>query len=53
MQEKQAGEVGVLDAEGKLLGYISRENLAEFMMIEDAEAQSAASTGPWKDKPAS
>jgi stage IV sporulation protein FB len=53
MQEKQAGEVGVLDGEGKLLGYISRENLAEFMMIEDAEAQSPASAGPWKDRPAS
>ena len=41
MQEKQAGELGVLDANDRLVGYLSRENLAEFMMIEDAEARAA------------
>ena len=42
MQEQQAGEVAVVDAEERLIGYLSRENLAEFMMIEDAEARSGA-----------
>ena len=53
MQEKQASEIGVLDAEDKFVGYVSRENLAEFMMIEDAEAQSSsAAAGPWQRRPA-
>jgi stage IV sporulation protein FB len=39
MQEHGAGEIGVLDGGGQLVGYVSRENLAEFMMIEDAEAR--------------
>jgi stage IV sporulation protein FB len=38
MQEKQASEVAVVDGEEKFVGYVSRENLAEFLMIEDAEA---------------
>ena len=42
MQENQVGEVGVVDSEGRLIGYVSRENLAEFMMIEDAGARPAA-----------
>jgi hypothetical protein len=41
MQEGQASEVAVLDRDDRLIGYIDRENLAEFMMIEDAEAQAA------------
>jgi stage IV sporulation protein FB len=53
MQEKQASEIGVLDAEDKFVGYVSRENLAEFMMIEDAEARSSsAAAGPWQRRPA-
>jgi Zn-dependent protease/CBS domain-containing protein len=46
MQENQVGEVGVVDSEGRLIGYVSRENLAEFMMIEDAGARPAASGSP-------
>ncbi len=38
MQEGSAAEVGVLDDQKRLVGYISRENLAEFMMIEGVEA---------------
>ena len=51
MQEKGASEIGVVDAEDRFIGYVSRENLAEFMMIEDAEGHSAAS-GPWQGRPA-
>jgi stage IV sporulation protein FB len=42
MQEHMAGEVGVLDLDERLVGYVSRENLAEFMMVEDAESRPAA-----------
>jgi stage IV sporulation protein FB len=42
MQEHTVGEIGVLDPAGRLVGYVSRENLAEFMMIEDAEARLSA-----------
>lgn len=42
MQENQAAEVGILDAEDRLVGYVSRENLAEFMMIDDAGSDAAA-----------
>jgi Zn-dependent protease/CBS domain-containing protein len=45
MQEKQSGEVGVVDQDGRLVGYVSRENLAEFMMIDDAGAERGS--GPW------
>ena len=54
MQEKQVGEIGVVDADGRLVGYVSRENLAELMMIENAGSRPAtsgraapASGGPW------
>ena len=50
MQEKQLPEVGVVDADDRLVGYVSRENLAEFMMIEDAEGHDAP--GPWEKRPA-
>ena len=54
MQEKQAAEVAVLDEAGRLVGYVSRENLAEFMMIENAEPKRDAtgSSGPWAGRPA-
>jgi stage IV sporulation protein FB len=54
MQEHNAPEIGVVDAEGRLVGYVDRENLAEFIMIEGAEArpgaaerQAAAGSGRW------
>jgi stage IV sporulation protein FB len=47
MQENQASEVGVVDGDDRLIGYVSRENLAEFMMIGDAgTAETKAS--PWQ-----
>ncbi len=54
MQEKQASEVAVTDQDEKLVGYVSRENLAEFMMIENAEPErdAAGSSGPWAGRPA-
>ena len=39
MQETGASEIGVIGPDDRLVGYVSRENLAEFMMIEDAEAK--------------
>ena len=51
MQEKQASEIGVLDGDERFVGYVSRENLMEFMMVEDAEAKTAA-PGPWQGRPA-
>jgi len=37
MQQSQAAEIGVVDRDDRLVGYISRENLAEYMMIEEAD----------------
>jgi stage IV sporulation protein FB len=45
MQESSAPEIGVLDDQERLIGYVSRENLAEFMMIGNAEA-SGSGTRP-------
>jgi stage IV sporulation protein FB len=57
MQEKQAAEVAVTDEDDKLAGYVSRENLAEFMMVESAEPHGDAANpsgprGPWQGRPA-
>ena len=45
MQEGAAAEVGVIGDNQRLIGYVSRENLAEFMMVEDAEAGEPADRG--------
>ena len=37
MQERQSSLIGVTDAEGRLIGYISQENLAEMMMLDAAD----------------
>ncbi len=60
MQEKQASEVAVTDADGRFVGYVSRENLAEFVMVENAEPHGDATgpsgpsgpRGPWRNRPA-
>jgi len=39
MQEGNRSEIGVLGADDRLVGYVSRENLAEFMMLEEAEGE--------------
>jgi stage IV sporulation protein FB len=54
LQEKQVAEVAVVDDDDRLVGYVSRENLAEFMMIEnvDPHDKAAASPGPWQSRPA-
>ncbi len=41
MQERNAAQVAVTGADGGFVGYVNRENLAEFMMIEDAESHAA------------
>ena len=38
--------VGVTDLEGRLLGYVSQENLSELLMLGQANLRSAA-PGPW------
>ncbi|MEX0852294.1 MAG: CBS domain-containing protein, partial [Bauldia sp.] len=46
MQERSASEVGVVGEGERLVGYVSRENLAEFMMIEGAdEARTGSPAG--------
>jgi len=45
MQETSAREVGVVGDDGRLVGYVSRENLAEFMMVDDAEAAASPPRG--------
>ncbi len=54
LQEKQAAEVAVTDENERLVGYVSRENLAEFMMVENAEPHdgAAGSSGPWAGRTA-
>ncbi|WP_181701125.1 site-2 protease family protein [Chthonobacter albigriseus] len=37
MQEKEAPAVGVTDADGRLVGYLSHENIAELMMLEQLD----------------
>lgn len=49
MQENQASEIGVVDETDRLIGYVSRENLAEFMMIGDPGTD--ASPGPSQRAP--
>jgi stage IV sporulation protein FB len=50
MQENSASFVGVVDDDQRLVGYVSQENLAELMMIDDAEQAIAAARpkGPWQ-----
>ncbi len=45
MQEGSAAEIGVVGDDERLIGYVSRENLAEFMMVEDAEAREPPDRG--------
>lgn len=37
MQERQSPLIGVTDSDGRLIGYISQENLAEMMMLDAAD----------------
>ena len=48
MQGRGAPAVGVLDAEGRLVGYITPENIGELMMVETAGrgARPRRATGP-------
>jgi stage IV sporulation protein FB len=39
MQEGAASEIAVVGDDERLVGYVTRENLAEFLMIEDAGAK--------------
>ncbi|MFN3658237.1 MAG: site-2 protease family protein [Pseudolabrys sp.] len=46
LQEKQAQAVGVTDAFGKLVGFVTGETIAEMMMVRAAMPKGAA-FGPW------
>jgi stage IV sporulation protein FB len=45
MQEGSVTEIGVIGDNERLVGYVSRENLAEFMMVENAEADESVAAG--------
>jgi stage IV sporulation protein FB len=46
MQEKSAPAVGVIDASGKLAGFVTNETIAEMMMLQQA-APRGWHSGPW------
>ena len=46
LQEKSVPAVGVVDAAGKLTGFITGETIAEMMMLQDALPK-GQSGGPW------
>lgn len=47
--ERGAPIVGVIDADERLIGYVSRENLSELVMLgEGIEGAEAPSAGPWQ-----
>lgn len=43
--------VGVTDADGRLVGYITPENLAELMMVAPARAAERSALNPWGPSP--
>lgn len=45
--QQATGPVGVLDAEGRLVGLITQENLGEMLMVESARAHRPATSNPW------
>jgi Zn-dependent protease/CBS domain-containing protein len=46
LQQKQAPAVGVTDAGGKLIGFVTGETIAEMMMLQDAMPK-GTQAGPW------
>ena len=46
LQEKQAPAVGVVDADGRLVGLVTSETIAEMLMVKDA-LPSGRRVGPW------
>ena len=40
MRDSQSAFLGVIDDNGRLVGYVNRENLAEMMMLGGAERTS-------------
>ena len=45
--ERGAPMVGVADADGRLVGYVSRDNLSELMMMGDSLGEKPRAAGPW------
>jgi len=46
LQEKQAPAVGVVDADGRLVGLITSETIGEMLMVREA-LPAGARVGPW------
>lgn len=44
--------VGVVDGDGRLVGYITPENLSELMMVAPARGERRSALNPWGPKPA-
>lgn len=44
--------IGVTDGEGRLVGYITPENLSELMMVAPSRAERRSALNPWKVTPA-
>lgn len=48
IMQGRAAIVGVVDADGKLVGYVSQENLSELMLVGDGlHPATPAAIGPW------
>lgn len=47
LQEKQAAAVGITNAEGRLIGLVTSETIAEMVMVQDALPK-GATFGPWR-----
>jgi stage IV sporulation protein FB len=46
LQEKSAPAVGVIDADGRLVGFVTSETIGEMLMVREALPQGAG-FGPW------
>jgi stage IV sporulation protein FB len=53
LQRSPARLVGVVDAGGRLVGYITAENLSELIMIQSSRASGPAAPAPRPTVPAS
>ena len=53
MQGFKLPSIGVVDADGKLLGLITPENVGELMMVQAARPPRPPPANPWQRDPAS
>ena len=48
--ERGAPMVGVVDSEEKLIGFVSKDNITELMMMGESLDSGAVASGPWQDR---